>query len=116
MCTRVTCGTYRTYYRTPRKPGLERARARRIVYSSGSGSDSEDAVVPPKKLPLAGARHGHDSGDGDDMIEITDSSDDDRKPLPDDARVGGVVVRWPLPSTPRQRHNGSEGDDGLLVL
>ena len=112
MCTRVTCGTYRTHYGTPRKPGLERARARRIVYSSGSGSDSEDAVVPPKKLPLVGAR------DGDDVIEITDSSDDDRKPLPDAAGVGGVVVRWPVPSTPRQRHNGSEGDDdgGLLVL
>ena len=111
MCVRVL-HTYRTHYRTPRKPGLERARARRIVYSSGSGSDSEDAVVPPKKLPLVGAR------DGNDVIEITDSSDDDRKPLPDDAGVGSVVVRWPVPSTPRQRHNGSEGDDddGLLVL
>ena len=39
---------------------------RRTVYSSGSSSDSEDAaVVPPKKLPLAGARHGRDASDGD---------------------------------------------------
>lgn len=81
-----------------------------IVYSS-SGSDSEEAVQP-KRLP--GARHGDDA-DVDDVIEITDSSDDDHKPLPD-ARVG--VVRLPLlPSTPGQRrHDGFDDDDGLLVL
>jgi len=98
---------YRTHYRTPRKPELERARVRRIVYSSSS--DSEE-VVPPK-LPLAGARHGN--ADVDDVIEITDSSDDDHEPLP--ARVGVGVVRLPLPSTPRQRHDGFD-NDGLLVL
>jgi len=80
---------------------------RRIVYSS-SGSDSEEAL-PSKKLP--GARHGNDA-DVVDVIEITDSSDDDREPLPD-ARVG-IVRLPPLPST--RRHDEFDNDSGLLVL
>ena len=62
----------------PRKPVLDRARARRIVDScSSSGSDLEE-------LPFtAGVCHSN----ADDVIEITDSSDNDDhssgcKPLP----------------------------------
>ncbi|KAN0113517.1 SprT-like family domain containing protein [Russula decolorans] len=85
----------------PRKPGLERARVHRIVYSS---SDSEN------ELPLpAAARH---SNVDRDVIEITDSSDDDdprRKPIP--PRIGVAL----LPSTLGERRD-QLGDDGLLVL
>jgi hypothetical protein len=95
----MTWPTSRADYH-PRKPGLERARVHRIVYSS---PDSED------ELPLpAGAHH---SNVGLDTIEITDSSDEDsprRKPLP---RIGVAL----LPSTLGGRRD-QLGDDGLLVL
>jgi hypothetical protein len=73
----------------------------RIVYSS---SDSEN------ELPLpAAARHGTVDLN---VIEITDSSDDDdprQKPLP--PRIGAVL----LPSTLGEQRD-QPGDDGLLVL
>lgn len=72
----------------------------RIVYSS---SDSENE----QPLPAA-ARH---SNVDLDVIEITDSSDDEdsrRKPLP---RIGVAL----LPSTLGERRDRF-GDDGLLVL
>ncbi len=90
----------RTHYR-PRKPELERARVRRIVYSSSS--DSEEA--PPRPGP----RHGN--ADADDVIEITDSSDDD-----DDDRPSGPMPPSALQSTPEQRQYDGFDDDGLLVL
>jgi hypothetical protein len=70
------------------------------VYSS---SDSED------DLPLPAAAH-HSNVDFD-VIEITDSSDDDdprRKPLP---HIGVAL----LPPTLGERRDHL-GDDGLLVL
>lgn len=75
----------------------------RIVYSSSERSDSENEVPLP-----AAARH---SNVDLNIIEITDSSDDDdlrRKLLP---RIG--VAR--LPSTLGERRD-QLGDDGLLVL
>jgi hypothetical protein len=74
----------------------------RIVYSSSS--DSEDEVP----LPAAAAHHRNVDLD---VIEITDSSDEDgprRKPLP---RIGVAL----LPSTLGERRD-QLGDDGLLVL
>ncbi len=73
---------------------------RRIVYSS---SDSEEELP----LPAAAHRNKFDL----DVIELTDSSDDDdprRKPLP--ARIGIALP----PSTLRQERD--QCDDGLLVL
>lgn len=68
-----------------------------------SSSDSED------ELPLlAAADH---KNVGPDVIEITDSSDEDgprQKSLP---RIGVAL----LPSTLGERHD-QLGDDGLLVL
>ena len=83
--------TYRPDYRT-RKPGLERARVHRIVYSS---SESEEE----QSLPTAAHQRNIDL----DVIEITDSSDDD------DPR------RHKPPSALGQRRDQSD-DDGLLVL
>ncbi|KAH9993362.1 SprT-like family-domain-containing protein [Russula vinacea] len=88
----------------PRKPGLERARVHRILYSS---SDSEEE----QPLPAAPRHSNVDLG----IIEITDSSDDEdlrrrKPPLP--ACIG---VASPL-STPGQRRDRSDDDDGLLVL
>jgi hypothetical protein len=96
----MTWPTSRANYR-PRKPGLERARAHRIVYSS---SDSED------ELPLqAAARH---SNIDLDVIEITDSSDnDDPRPKPLPPRIGVAL----LPPSLGERRD-QLGDDGLLVL
>lgn len=74
----------------------------RIVYSS---SDSEDDELP---LPAA-ARHNNVDLN---VIEITDSSDDDsslQKPRP--PRIGIAL----LPSTLGERRD-QLGDDGLLVL
>jgi hypothetical protein len=91
----------RTHYR-PRKPEHERARVRRIVYSSSS-SASESERVPSK--PGTSARHGND-----DVIEITDSSDDDddqRCPKPLSARAGAAAL---------ERQHDEHDDDGLLVL
>lgn len=101
----------RTHYR-PRNPEHERARVRRIVYSSSSDSESEG--VPPKPGPLP--RHGNDDDD-DGIIEITDSSDDDdqRVPKPLSARVGVVLLPL-LPPAPERRQHGKLDDDGLLVL
>jgi hypothetical protein len=83
-----------------------------VCSSSSSGSDSEEPEAAPPELPLAGPRHGNAA---DDVIEITDSSDDeDREPL-FPARVGVGVVRLPPLSTPRRRHDGFD-TDGLLVL
>jgi len=96
----MTSTTSRADYR-PRKPGLERARVHRIVYSS---SESED-----ERPLLAAGRH---SNVDLDVIEITDSSDGDdprRKPLP--PRIGVAL----LPSTLGERR-GQLSDDSLLVL
>lgn len=88
----------------PRKPGLERARVHRILYSS---SDSEEE----QPLPAAPRHSNVDLG----TIEITDSSDDEdlrRREPPLPACIG---VASPL-STPGQRRDRSDDDDGLLVL
>ena len=96
----------RTHYR-PRKPEHERARVRRIVYSSSSSASESEGVLPK---PGTSARHWND-----DVIEITDSSDDDdqRGPKPLSARVGVVLLPL-LPSALERQHD--EHDDGLLVL
>lgn len=75
----------------------------RIVYSS---SDSEEELP----LPAEARRDNVDL----EVIEITDSSDDDdprrHKPLP--ALIGAALP----PSTPRQRRDQPDDGDGLLVL
>ncbi|KAI0000767.1 SprT-like family-domain-containing protein [Russula compacta] len=91
-------------HHSPRKPGLDRARARRIVYSSSSSSSGSD----PEELPFtAGARHSN----ADDVIEITDSSDDDDDPSGRKPLSTRLEVITPLP---QQRDQFD--DDGLLVL
>jgi hypothetical protein len=79
---------------------------RRIVYSSSSASDSEGMSHRPGVL----ARHGND-----DVIEITDSSDDNASvPRPFATRAG--VVLPPLRSSTLEPQHDKLDDDGLLVL
>ena len=82
---------------------------RRIVYSSSSDSDSEG--VPHK--PVAPARY--ENPEVDDVIEISDSSDEDAGgPKPLASRLGVVLLPL-LPSTIERPHDELD-DDGLLLL